>query len=84
MNDLLNVLQWPATAITLTAAWLVSSRNKRRRSSAFWCFIASNVCWITWAWFAQAYALIVLQLGLFAMNVRGALKNQPEGSIDEP
>ena len=75
MSELLNALQWPAMAITLTAAWMVSSRNNRKRRAGFWCFIASNVCWISWAWFEHAYALIVMQLGLFAMNVRGTYKN---------
>jgi hypothetical protein len=83
MSDLLNALQWPAMAITLTAAWLVSSRNSRRRQLGFWCFIVSNFAWIIWAWFEHAYALIVMQLGLFAINVRGANKNQSEGEPEE-
>jgi hypothetical protein len=83
MNVLLSALQWPAMAITLTAAWLVASRNKRRRRLGFWCFIVSNVCWIIWAWFEHAYALIVMQLGLFAINVRGAQTNQIDGSTEE-
>ena len=78
MTDLLNVVQWPAMVITLTAAWLVASRSKHNRRFGFWCFIASNICWIIWAWFEHAYALIVMQLGLFAINVRGAKKNQRE------
>lgn len=81
MSDLLNALQWPAMAITLTAAWLVSSRSNRKRRSGFWCFVVSNVCWIVWAWFEHAYALIVMQLGLFAINVRGAQKNQLDAEL---
>jgi hypothetical protein len=72
---LLDALQWPAMAVTLVAAWLVASQSKRRRGIGFWVFIASNVLWIAWAWHARAWALIALQVGLFAMNVRGALKN---------
>ena len=63
-------------AVTLLAAWLVASQNRRRREAGFWVFIASNVLWIAWAWHVHAWALIALQVGLFAMNVRGALKNE--------
>ncbi len=63
-------------AVTLVAAWLVASRSKARRAAGFWWFIASNVLWIAWGWHVQAWALIALQLGLFAMNLRGAVKNE--------
>ena len=74
MDEMLNALQWPAMAVTLIAAWLVASTKARRRSVGFWCFIASNVLWIVWGWHDQAYALIVLQVGLFLLNLRGAKK----------
>ena len=79
MNDLIGALQWPAMLVTLLAAWLVGSNGKRRRNLGFWCFVASNVLWAIWGWHAQAYALIALQVGLFALNLRGANKNEPEG-----
>jgi hypothetical protein len=72
----LDAIQWPAMAVTLLAAWLVASRQKEKRGSGFWWFIASNVLWIVWACHTHAYALIALQVGLFAMNVRGAKKNE--------
>jgi hypothetical protein len=72
----LDAIQWPAMAVTLFAAWLVASRKKERRAHGFWWFIASNVLWIVWAWHVHAWALIALQVGLFAMNVRGAVKNE--------
>jgi hypothetical protein len=78
MTDYLSLLQWPAMAVTLVAAWLVASQHKRKRSWGFWCFIASNVLWVAWGWHDRAYALIALQVGLFAMNVRGARKNDPD------
>ena len=34
--------------------------------------------WIAWALHDEAYALIALQIGLFALNVRGVRKNDPE------
>jgi len=78
MNGFLDVLQWPAMIATLVAAWLVGSQTKARRNWGFWCFVVSNVLWVAWGWHDQAYALIAMQLGLFALNLRGARKNDPE------
>lgn len=75
MSDYINALQWPAMAITLLSAWLVASQFKRKRNIGFWFFIASNLLWLTWGWHDGAVALMALQIGLFALNVRGALKN---------
>ena len=66
-------------AATIVAAWLVASRHKRRRMIGFWVFLASNALWIVWGWHDRAYALIALQFALAALNIRGALKNEPEG-----
>jgi hypothetical protein len=75
--DLLNALQWPAMAVTLAAAWLVASSSKAKRNWGFWCFVASNVLWTAWGWHAGAWALIVLQVGLLALNLRGIKKTEP-------
>ena len=61
-------------AVTLAAAWLVASSRRGRRAAGFWIFLLSNGLWITWALYADAPALIALQVGLAAMNIRGALK----------
>lgn len=76
--DLLDLLQWPAMAVTVLAAWLVASQSKRRRTIGFWVFLASNVLWIAWGWHDGAYALITLQVALAALNIRGVFKNDPE------
>jgi hypothetical protein len=76
----LDWLQWPAMLITVLAAWLVASNSKHRRNIGFWTFLASNALWIAWGWQAQATALVVLQLALAAMNIRGAFKTDPEMS----
>ena len=75
--DYLDHVQWPAMAVTVLAAWLVASQAKRRRQAGFWCFLLSNVLWVVWGWHDGAYALIVLQFALAALNVRGAYKNDP-------
>ena len=75
-------LQWPAMMVTIAAAWLVASGSKRRRNFGFWLFLASNLLWITWGWIASAPAVIVLQIGLAAMNIRGAVKTEGSTSAD--
>ena len=42
----------------------------------FWVFLLSNVLWIVWGFVDSVYALIVLQISLAFMNIRGAMKNQ--------
>jgi hypothetical protein len=64
MNELIDLLQWPAMLVTVLAAWLVGSRERNRREIGFWVFLASNALWIVWGIPAKAYALVLLQLCL--------------------
>lgn len=73
--EFLNALQWPAMVITLIAAWLVASKQQRRRRWGFWLYFLSNILWIVWGLHISSYALVGLQFGLFVMNVRGAREN---------
>lgn len=75
MDDLIDLLQWPAMAVTVVAAWLVASTRHTRRKVGFWFFLASNALWVAWGLHDEAYALIALQLCLLATNIRGAFKN---------
>lgn len=75
---MLGLLQWPAMVVTVIAAWMVGSQRKFKRNWGFWLFLLSNVLWIVWGWRDRAYALIVLQLCLALINIRGALKNTDE------
>jgi len=72
---LLNLVQWPAMLLTIIAAWMVSSRRKFKRNWGFWIFLMSNALWIVWAISDRAYAMIVLQVCLAVMNVRGVRMN---------
>ena len=72
----LSWLQWPAFAASLVSAWLVGCDTQRRRNLGFWIFLLSNLLWIAWGWHTQAWALIALQLGLMALNVRGLHKTE--------
>lgn len=62
-------------AVSVIAAWLVASQAPWKRSAGFWCFLASNVLWVVWGLHDGAHALIVLQVALAALNVRGVFKN---------
>ena len=72
----LDLLQWPAMAVTIVAAWLVGSRVAHRRALGFWCFLAGNVLWVAWGLHDSAYALVALQFFLAALNARGVYKNE--------
>ena len=72
---LLNLVQWPAMLLTIIAPWMVSSRRKFKRNWGFWIFLMSNALWIVWAISDRAYAMIVLQVCLAVMNVRGVRMN---------
>jgi hypothetical protein len=71
----LDWVQWPAMAVTVLAAWLIGSQRPGRRMTGFVCFSLSNVLWVVWGVYAGAYALILLQICLFLMNLRGLRKN---------
>lgn len=74
----LTFLQWPAMVVTIVAAWLTGSTSETRRKWGFWTFLLSNVLWIVWAVHDRAWALIILQVFLGVVNVRGAKKNEEQ------
>lgn len=69
-------MQWPAMAVTVFASWLLTSTTKRRRFAGFVCFLVSNVLWVLWAVPAGVYAVVLLQICLALLNMRGLQKNQ--------
>jgi hypothetical protein len=66
-----------AMIVTVIGAWLVASQRKFKRNWGFWTFLLSNVLWIVWAAGDRAYALILLQVCLALMNIRGVRTNEP-------
>jgi hypothetical protein len=76
MEDLVALLEWPAMLVSLAAAWWMASRDKSKRILAFALLIAGNLMWIAWGWGDSAWALIALNVGLLALNVRGIVKNE--------
>ncbi len=77
MAMVLDFLQWPAMLVTVVAVWLVGYQSKAERKYGFWAFLASNVLWVAWGVPAGAWALVVLQFALAALNIRGILSNEP-------
>ena len=71
---MLDLLQWPAMALTILASWLVASGRRHKRSWGFWTFLVSNVVWVAWGLHSGAPALVTLQFCLAAMNIRGVMK----------
>jgi hypothetical protein len=82
LDTLIDFLQWPAMGVTLAAAFLVGARHARRRVFGFYTFILSNILWIVWGLHDEAWALITLQLGLLAMNVRAIVRNHKEAEAE--
>ncbi|HZV65700.1 MAG TPA: hypothetical protein VFG03_12425 [Telluria sp.] len=76
MDDFLAMLEWPAMGVSLLASWWMASRQAQRRVLAFWALIVGNLLWIAWGWGDDAWALIALQVGLIALNLRGIVKNE--------
>ncbi len=74
--DLMNLVQWPAMLVTVLASWLVASSHDGKRNAGFWIFLLSNGLWIAWGVYSGAVALVVLQVCLAAMNIRGAKKTE--------
>jgi hypothetical protein len=74
--DWIDLIQWPAMAVTVTGAWLVASQRKFKRNWGFWIFLLGNILWVIWGLHDHAYALILLQICLAATNIRGVRKNR--------
>jgi hypothetical protein len=52
----LDLIQWPATLVTILASWLVASILACRRGAGFRIFLLSNVMWTVWGWSTGARA----------------------------
>ena len=78
MENLFAMLEWPAMAVSLAAAYWMGSTKAKKRIVAFLMLILGNLMWIAWGWGEQAWALIALNVGLMALNVRAIFKNEEE------
>ncbi len=77
-DELLNLIQWPAMIVTITAAWYVGAERKDNRNWGFWLLLLSNFLWLIWAIPHSAWALALLQVSLAITNIRGVWKSSPK------
>ncbi len=70
-------VDWVATALTFLATWLLSER----RRSGFLVMIAANGGWLAVAFMADSPAMVVANVVLFAMNLRGWLRWGPPTAV---
>jgi hypothetical protein len=70
--------QWPAMVASFVAAYLVASTDETKRKWGFWVFLLSNVLWVIWGVSDKAYAVVVLQILLAMLNIRGVKKAKEE------
>ena len=84
MDALIDLLQWPAMAVTVAASWFVGSSRPGRRRAGFWLFFVSNAAWVGWGLHAGAWALVLLQFCLAALNLRGVRKAEKAGGGQDP
>lgn len=75
-EEILDLIQWPAMLVTISASWYVAAERKDNRNWGFWLFLLSNLLWLMWAIPQAAWALAILQISLAAMNIRGVLKSK--------
>ena len=81
---MLDFLQWPGMACSLLGAYLLGSRRAHVRIAGFLVFCLSNLLWIAWGTSQEAWALIVLQVGLFCFNLRGIRQNEDTIAEETP
>jgi hypothetical protein len=75
-----DLVQWPAMVVTVISAGMVASKRTWKRNEGFWLFVLSNVLWTVWAVHVRAYALVLLQVCLAVLNIRGIYNNRRSSS----
>lgn len=68
---ILSLLQWPAMALSIFGAILVSSALRRRRRAGFAVWVVSNLLWILWGAHSAAWGFVVMQAVFTTTSVIG-------------
>jgi len=66
-------LDWLAMCFTFLAIYLLGNKSR----NGFGVMMIGNLCWAATGVWAQSYAMLIANLGFFAMNVRGFMKWTP-------
>ena len=67
-------IDWLAMCLTFSAIYLLG--NKSRTGFVF--MMLGNLCWSAIGIWAHSYAMVIANVGFFAMNVRAFMKWSPE------
>jgi hypothetical protein len=67
-------LDWIAMSLTFLAIYMLGNKSRK----GFLIMMAGNLCWSTIGLWAHSYAMIIANIGFFAMNVRAFVKWAPE------
>ena len=66
-------LDWLAMSLTFFAIYLLGNKSRW----GFLVMMAGNVCWSLIGAWVGSYAMLIANMGFFAMNVRGYLRWSP-------
>ena len=80
------ILDWTGTILIIIAAIILSSKissNPKNRRWGFIFFLISNMFWIPFAILLQTYGLLITQVILFFINLRGIFNCIKEVKKDE-
>lgn len=80
---LLKVLQWSAAALTIWGAWLLSEPSYPV-SRGFTFFLGANGIWICYAWLTGQDGLLVQQIVLTGISLKGIRKGLVTPAINAP
>lgn len=63
-------VDWLAMCLTFSAIYLLGNKSR----TGFIVMMAGNLCWSAIGLWAHSYAMVLANLGFFAMNLRGFVK----------
>ena len=66
-------IDWLAMFLTFSAIYLLGNKSR----SGFAVMMVGNLCWAAIGVWAHSYAMLLANIGFFAMNVRGFAKWSP-------
>lgn len=69
-------LDWLAMCLTFSAIYLLGNKSR----SGFVVMMLGNLCWSAIGLWAGSLAMLIANLGFFAMNVRGFLRWSPDSA----
>ncbi len=71
---------WLAVVTGITGAWLVTSRDARRRYWGFVGFLLSNLCWVLWGSLTSTWSVTTVQTVFLLSSLHGMRNNR----LDDP